>query len=98
MQVGRPYKPANKDLVLAFGFYRFKTYNKEQWELVKEPAHGPRNTELQTMICVAIDDLGPNNGFPFELKRGQDMCVDGKDALWLPPTGGGRAILIWIDL
>lgn len=89
-------------MVLAFGIYRFKEYASDQWELVKRPARSIdeafEDKESQTMVCIALEDLGPDNGFPFRLQRGQDVCMDGNEALLLPPTGGGMAILIWIDL
>lgn len=52
----------------------------------------------QTMVCIALEDLGPKNGFFFELQLGKDVCMDGQDRIWLPPTGGGLSLLIWIDL
>ncbi|KAF2158939.1 hypothetical protein M409DRAFT_30570 [Zasmidium cellare ATCC 36951] len=94
--VDRAQKPANKELVLAFGVYKFKQYTK--WELVPHPARYNRSSGTQTMICVALEDLSPSNGFPFELQCGQDVCIDGGADLFLPPTGGGMAVLIWIDL
>lgn len=42
--------------------------------------------------------LGADSGFPLELQRGQDVCLDGFDSLLLPPTGGGVAFLLWLDL
>lgn len=97
--VARPSKPAGKELVLAFGLYKFKKYITKQWELVQHPARGfGADQGSQTMICIALEGLGPTNGFPCELEGGQDICIDSGDALWLPPTGGGMAMLIWIRL
>jgi hypothetical protein len=44
------------------------------------------------MVFVALENLGPHNGFPFEMVCGQDVCMDGHTNLLTPPTGGGRAI------
>lgn len=98
-QTGRPTAPERKELIIAFGAYRFKQYTKQEWELVRHPAWCALKHEgPQTMICIALEDLGPDNGFPFDLSYGEDACIDGTDDLLLPPTGGGAAILIWIGL
>ena len=96
-QVERSEKAATTELVLAFGIYKFKK-RANDWELVQQPARGPVEVEVQTMICIALEDLGPFNGFPIELRSGEDVCIDGNDTLLLPPTGGGMAILFWINL
>lgn len=54
--------------------------------------------EPQTIVFIALEDLGTENGFPFPLKRGQDVCVDGKLELLIPPTGGGLGMLIILRL
>lgn len=51
-----------------------------------------------TVVCVALDHLGPDNGFFLHLQRGEDLCLDGGDDILLPPTGGGLALLIWVDV
>lgn len=98
-QINCPTKAATSTLVKAFGLYKFKAFTTDQWKLVKRPARAiVAEKDVRTMVCVALEDLGPHNGFPFELRQGQDVCIDGYDTLLLPPTGGGKAILIWIDL
>lgn len=52
----------------------------------------------QTVVCLALCNLGPHNGFFLNLPFGQDICIDGKDRLILPPSGGGIGLLVWIDL
>ena len=54
--------------------------------------------EQQTMVFIALQDLGLDNGFPFELARGHYVCVDGKANIFTPPTGGGLAICISLRL
>lgn len=54
--------------------------------------------EPQTIVFIALEDLGPENGFPFLLRRGQDVCVNGKLDILLPPTGGGLGMLIILRL
>ncbi|KAK3669731.1 hypothetical protein LTR78_010414 [Recurvomyces mirabilis] len=99
VQLDRPSKAASSKLVKAFGMYRFKAWSKEHWTWVQRPALSIVNHEtIRAMICIALETPGPHNGFPFELQCGQDVCIDGYDTLLLPPTGGGMAILFWIDL
>lgn len=50
------------------------------------------------MVFIALEDLGPHNGFPFKLNCGQDVCVDGCAKLLTPPTGGGRAVCFSLDM
>lgn len=54
--------------------------------------------EPQTIVFIALEDLGPENGFPFPLKRGQDVCVDGNLDVLIPPTGGGLGVVIVLRL
>lgn len=54
--------------------------------------------EQETMVFIALQELGPHNGFPFLLKRGQDVCMDGNTGIWTPPTGGGLAICFSLSL
>ncbi len=84
-------------MVRKFGFCRFKaTPATESWYYLGE---GPGvDTTGQTIVFIALDDLGPQNGFPFVLKRGQDVCMDGRAGIWTPPTGGGRAIFFSLNL
>ena len=61
--------------------------------------YGPGvNDDEQTMVFIALEDLGIHNGFPIELGRGQDVCMDGKMMLYTPPSGGGLAICISLNL
>lgn len=50
------------------------------------------------MVSIALGDLGPHNGFPFDLRCGQYACMDGQADLWTPPTGGGLAICFALGL
>lgn len=52
------------------------------------------DNEPQTFVFVALEALGPENGFPYALGRGQDVCMDGTSQLLLPPTGGGLVMII----
>lgn len=52
----------------------------------------------QTVVFIALEDLGPQNGFPLDLKKGLDVCFDGDTTFWVPPAGGGRGIYICLDL
>jgi hypothetical protein len=52
----------------------------------------------QTVVCVALEDLGPQNGFFLDLPQGKDVCMDGRSRILLPATGGGLALLIWIHV
>ena len=89
-------KPPHRQLVRAFGIYRFKQLSTEQWKPLPE---GPgMDGNPQTMVCIALEDLGPQNGFFFDLQSGWDVCMDGKDRILLPPTGGGLGLLVWVDL
>lgn len=56
------------------------------------------DAKLQTVVCIALEDLGPANGFLFDLRHGMDLCMDGGSTLLLPPSGGGKGIIIWLDL
>lgn len=80
--------------MLAFGVYRFKALS-DVWPRRVDPSIDSRT---QTLVCVALEDLGPGNGFFLDLRAGQDICIDGTDKVLVPPTGGGLAILFWIDL
>ncbi|KAF7186198.1 hypothetical protein HII31_12440 [Pseudocercospora fuligena] len=91
--VQRPAKTADRSLVRAFGIYRFKE-RSDRW-MWADPS---TDDEPQTLVCIALEDLSPENGFFMDLKAGQDVCIDGKDKILVPPTGGGLAILIWVDI
>ena len=94
--VGRPVIHTGRSSVKKFGFCRFKpTSDQRSWYLHKEPG---TDEEQQTMVFIALQDLGPHNGFPFEVARGQYICVDGKASIITPPTGGGLAICFSVRL
>ncbi|KAF2212136.1 hypothetical protein CERZMDRAFT_98055 [Cercospora zeae-maydis SCOH1-5] len=105
-QVGRYTDPKVEDPVLAFGIYKVKGRLKQSWELVPQAAQGPKSDReeasdlkiAQTMVCIALEDLGPHNGFPFELQQGMDVCIYANETLLLLPTGSGFAILVWLAL
>ena len=54
--------------------------------------------ELDTLVCIALEDLDVSNGFILPLQFGQDVCVDGKDPILVPPTGGGMVLLVWVNI
>lgn len=84
-------------MIKKFGFCRFKaTPATESWYYL-EDGPGVDDTK-QTVVFIALEDLGPHNGFPFPLARGQDVCMDGNVGLWTPPTGGGLAIFFSLNL
>ncbi|PIA82975.1 hypothetical protein CB0940_12198 [Cercospora beticola] len=91
--VQRPLKPAHRSLVRAFGIYQFKA-RKDGW-MWADPS---TDSDPQTLVCVALDNLGLENGFFMDLDSGQDVCIDGNDKILVPPTGGGLAILFWVDI
>lgn len=69
------------------------------WDGLAEPKkEQEQEKRARTMVCIALEDLRQLNGFPFELQGGEDVCIDSEDPILLLPTGGGKAILIWIDL
>lgn len=84
-------------MVRQFGFCRFKSASvKDSWYFLED---GPgTDTTGQTIVFIALEDLGPHNGFPFVLDRGQDVCMEGDVGIWTPPTGGGRAIFFALNL
>ncbi|KAM0714517.1 hypothetical protein Q7P37_009813 [Cladosporium fusiforme] len=95
-QVGRPTTQVGRSLVKASGFCRFKpTSDQSSWSLHKRPG---TDEQQQIMVFLALDDLGPHNGFPFALSRGQHVSMDGHTSLLTPPTGGGRAICFSLRL
>lgn len=77
--------------------FRLKSLGGEKWKMMPE---GLRidDEEPQTIVFVALEDLGPGNGFPFPLKCGQDVCVDGDVDVLIPPTGGGLGVLLVLRL
>lgn len=95
--VGRKLSGCTRPKVKDFGFCRFKaTASTESWYLLEG---GPGTDEKeQTIVFIALSDLGPSNGFPIPLARGQDVCMDGKLSIWTPPTGGGLALFFSLDL
>lgn len=83
-------------MVRNFGYCRFKAAPSNSWYLLED---GPGvDPEQQTMVFIALEELGPHNGFPFRLSRGEHACMDGNTAIWTPPTGGGLAICISLRL
>ncbi|KAK3723951.1 hypothetical protein LTR37_001435 [Vermiconidia calcicola] len=91
-QVGRPAKPPHRQLVRAFCICRFKQRSHKQWKRL--PGGPGMDGEPQTVVCIALEDLGPDNGLFFELQSGKDVCIDGTDQILLPPSGGGLIMLI----
>lgn len=94
--VKRPAKPASSNLVLGWVTCRLKQLPATEWEDLPE---GPgMDDRPQTVVCIALEDLGPHNGFFLNLSQGEDVCMDGKSQILLPPTGGGLALLVWIHI
>jgi hypothetical protein len=77
--------------------FRLKSLGGKKW---KDMPEGLRidDEEPQTFVFIALEDLGPENGFLFPLKRGQDVCVDGELNILIPPTGGGLGVVIVLRL
>ena len=96
-QVGRPAKTAHRSLVRGYGVYRFKKLSDVGWTLLCKGA-GMNDEIPDTVVCIALEDLNPDNGFFLHLRRGEDLCLDGGDDILLPPTGGGLALLVWVDV
>lgn len=95
-QVRRPVTQVGRSLVKGSGFCRFKpASDQSSWSLHKKPGI---DEEQQVIVFVALEALGPHNGFPFSLASGQDVCTDGHSDLLTPPTGGGRAICFALSL
>lgn len=84
------------------GFYLFRLRAKEttEWtrKLLGMQLDRTGDSRPQTVVFIALEDLGPHNGFPMELRKGEDVCMDGNDALLFPPTDGGEGILICLNL
>lgn len=96
-QVNRAAKAAHRSLVRGYGVYRFKQLSDVGWKPLRKGA-GMDDGIADTVVCIALDDLNHDNGFFLNLRRGEDLCLDGGDDILLPPTGGGLALLIWIDI
>ncbi|KAK3669279.1 hypothetical protein LTR78_010853 [Recurvomyces mirabilis] len=95
--VQRQAKCRGSSLVKKFGFCRFKAAPAaENWYFLEG---GPGvDATRQTVVFIALQDLSPHNGFPIDLSRGRDVCMDGNLGIWTPPTGGGLAIFFSLDL
>ena len=95
--VGRKTVNSKPPEVKGFAFCRFKAAaTATSWYLLKQ---GPGvDKSGQTVVFIALEDLGPENGFPFPLSRGQDVCMDGNSSIWTPPTGGGMAVFLSLKL
>lgn len=94
--VERPAKPPSPNLVLGWVTCRMKQLPAPAWEDLPE---GPgMDDRPQTVVCIALEDLGPHNGFFMNLSQGEDVCIDGKAQILLPPTGGGLGLLVWIHI
>lgn len=96
-QVNRPFKTPDRSLVRGYGVYRFKKLSNTEWKPLRKGA-GMDDEFPDTVVCIALNDLGPENGFFTRLSRGEDLCLDGGDDILLPPTGGGLVMLLWIDI
>lgn len=95
--VDRGHRADAARIIKWFCLFRIKDLGGQKW---KEMPEGlcMDDDEPQTIVFIALEDLGPENGFPFPLKRGQDACVDGKLPIVVPPTGGGLGMLIILRL
>ena len=54
--------------------------------------------EPQAIVLIALEDLGPENGFFMELKKGEWVCKDGEQLVSLPSTGGGKGVFLALHM
>ena len=68
---------------------------KSMWKPDGLGVHGYHD---EAVVFIALDDLGPENGFFMTLKSGQHVCVDSQAEILFPDTGGGRGIMFALRL
>ncbi len=62
------------------------------WKSMQQDGLGIHPGHAETVVFIALEDLGPSNGFFMPLKYGQDVCVDSKADVLFPSTGGGKGL------
>ena len=85
-----------------WGAFRLKRWDKG-WDniygrerVLMVQTLGTEAPEQQVVVFVAVDDLDESNGFFTSLKSGYDVCVDDKEDVHYPLSGGGLGL--WIVL
>merc|ERR1711939_1009152 len=87
-----PSSTIPEELLCARCVFRLKERETKEWKISKEDGLQVHLDHPETIVFLATEDLGPENGFFIPLKRGQDVCVDGRANISFPATGGGRGI------
>lgn len=90
-------------LVRAFCIFRLKSLDGPQWEYLDDHGvhtddHDCEEQRPQTVIFIALTELGRNNGFFLHLQPGEDVCIDSNAKLLFPPEGGGLGLCLCLDL
>ena len=93
--MGRDLKRA--DVLAGFCIFRLKEFDSKDWTLLNVSL-GTGDPEPQTVIFIALQDLDSRNGFFMTLGRGNDVCLDSKPRIQLPPSGGGIGVYIALNL
>lgn len=82
-----------------FCIFKIKEAENRQWRTPpREKGLGTVKDEDQTIVFIALQDLGRLNGFFMSLDRGKDVCVDSKANILFPPSGGGIGVYIALNL
>ena len=52
----------------------------------------------QLLMFIALENLSSANGSFMDMQKGHWICIDGRQSVNLPPTGGGKGIYIVLDI
>lgn len=97
-------QPKEEGWALVHGYAAIRFKAGDAW-LRSPPQRGLRIFDgrrsadvLQTIVFIAFEDWGPNNGFFMKLKAGDSIFLDSLAPIVFPPAGGGIGIFFAIKL
>lgn len=95
--VGREAPDDRSSILRGFCVFRLKAFADHEGTM--GPAWlGVDSKEPQTVVFLALQDLGLHNGIFMKLDEGSDVCLNSKAKVQFPISGGGMGIFIALNL
>lgn len=94
--VHRRWDDNSLDIIRGYCLFHLKAQSEVECR-PSEPL-GIDDNRPQTVVFIALEDLNESNGFFQSLDCGQAICLDADERPIFPLTGGGRGVLLSLNL